>query len=473
MDGEILWSVDKADIASISKDGKIIGKKEGRVTVKACYQEICSSISLEIFDSKKVSRINVSPSNIALEIGEEYVFKAVAYNVKENTVKDAYFSWLVEPSDFGIINPEGKFKASKSGNCKVIASIGIVSGYADVKIKTLRKPANIIANPDVINFGDLSPGTQKEIQIKLINDGDDPALVNIESDNNWFILDQKQLSIAPFDSRTITLTAKIELNEKDTIKQGKLIIKWLDKYLEIKVNALIKLIQDNCITTIIPSDLFFGRIPRGKSMSLPFVLSTSKSGVTFKITSSSPWIEVSPKEFTSSGKELEGTITIKASLLPVGESFEGSINVETKDGNCRSIKARILVKTDKDISMKLIVGNKKAQLNQETIEMDVPPQIVKGRTLIPIRFVSETFGSKVEWEASTGKITISRLDFVIVLWKDKRDAIVNGKSVTLDVPATIVQGRTLVPLRFISEAFGAKVDWNANEKSISISWQPN
>jgi len=54
------------------------------------------------------------------------------------------------------------------------------------------------------------------------------------------------------------------------------------------------------------------------------------------------------------------------------------------------------------------------------------------------------------------------------LWVDKQQAVVNGKQVTLDVPPTVVKGRTLVPLRFIGEALGAKVDYEAKARKITV-----
>ncbi len=229
--------------------------------------------------------------------------------------------------------------------------------------------------------------------------------------------------------------------------------------------------KPSCSIKVMPENLFFGKIARGKEMTLPFIL-TIPEGITGKLTPSEQWIEVSPSTFSATGKDIEGQVTIKGSALPAGESFEGYIDIIPDDTNCSPIKMKVIVKTDKSIQLKLVVGDSKAKLNDETIQLDVPPQIINGRTLIPVRFISESFGCVVGWDASSGKITISRGDFNIVLFKDKKTAYINGEEVQLDVPATIVSGRTLVPVRFISEGFGAEVSWDGETKTITIDWNP-
>ncbi len=229
----------------------------------------------------------------------------------------------------------------------------------------------------------------------------------------------------------------------------------------------------SCKVKVTPDSLSFGKILRGKSHYLTFKIEfeadSEQSGT---ITPSEQWIEVSPRSFKTMGKAVSGTVTIKASTLPQGESFEGEIVIKTKDGLCGETRVKVTVATDYDIVLKLTVGNNVAFINSDKVELDVPPMIIAGRTLVPIRFISESFGCKVEWEAQTGKITISRNDFSIVLFRDKREAIVNGEPKQLDVAASIIQGRTLVPVRFISEGFGANVEWDAATRGITVTWAP-
>lgn len=100
-----------------------------------------------------------------------------------------------------------------------------------------------------------------------------------------------------------------------------------------------------------------------------------------------------------------------------------------------------------------------AFVNGRRPEFDVPPFIQEGRTLVPLRAIGEALGAEVEWDADTRTVTMTRAGVTISLGIDDVTAAVEGATVELDVPATITNGRTVVPLRFIGEAFGALVDY--------------
>lgn len=100
---------------------------------------------------------------------------------------------------------------------------------------------------------------------------------------------------------------------------------------------------------------------------------------------------------------------------------------------------------------------------------DVPPQIVRARTLMPIRAVAEKLGADVSWDPKTRTAIIRKGDKVIVLAIDKPNARVNGKLVKLDVPPKIVNNRTMVPLRFVAENLDVNVTWVAEAQTVVIN----
>ena len=108
------------------------------------------------------------------------------------------------------------------------------------------------------------------------------------------------------------------------------------------------------------------------------------------------------------------------------------------------------------------------QLNGVTLESDVPPEISQGRTMVPIRLVAEQFGAEIEWLPETQRVHIRRLADEIVLTIGQPTAQVGGKSVELDVAPYIRNGRTMVPLRFIAETFGAEVAWRPESRTVVI-----
>jgi hypothetical protein len=107
-------------------------------------------------------------------------------------------------------------------------------------------------------------------------------------------------------------------------------------------------------------------------------------------------------------------------------------------------------------------------LNDQPLAFDQPPVILNGRTLVPLRVIFQALGAAVSWDQATQTITATRDDTVIVLVIGLPVANRNGQPVTLSQPALILNGRTLVPLRFVSEALGAEVNWDQSTQTVTI-----
>ena len=99
---------------------------------------------------------------------------------------------------------------------------------------------------------------------------------------------------------------------------------------------------------------------------------------------------------------------------------------------------------------------------------DVSPIIENNRTLVPFRTIFEELGASVEWNNEKQKVRAQLGNVVIELTINNTTAYINGQIIELDVPAKIVNGRTLVPLRFIAENFGFEVNWNDELQIINI-----
>ncbi len=100
---------------------------------------------------------------------------------------------------------------------------------------------------------------------------------------------------------------------------------------------------------------------------------------------------------------------------------------------------------------------------------DQPPVTIGGRVLIPLRGVFERLGAFVQWNPASNTVLATRGGSQIQLTIGSRIAFVNGRQVALDVPPMVVGGRTLVPLRFVSEAMGASVDWDPAARAVFVS----
>ncbi len=105
----------------------------------------------------------------------------------------------------------------------------------------------------------------------------------------------------------------------------------------------------------------------------------------------------------------------------------------------------------------------------EKLEFDVPPQIINGRTLVPMRKIFESLGYEVDWDKESKTAIATREGMTIRITENSYTMYVNGEAKTLDVAPCIVKGRTMVPARAISESSGYKVDWDKNTRSVLIT----
>lgn len=101
--------------------------------------------------------------------------------------------------------------------------------------------------------------------------------------------------------------------------------------------------------------------------------------------------------------------------------------------------------------------------------LEVAPYIENGRTMVPVRVISENFGAEVGWDDTSRTITITDGTTNVVLTVDSLEATVNGEVQTLDAAPVIVNDRTMVPLRFISEALNRSVEYIEPSSQILIS----
>ncbi|MBE9916253.1 copper amine oxidase N-terminal domain-containing protein [Paenibacillus donghaensis] len=97
------------------------------------------------------------------------------------------------------------------------------------------------------------------------------------------------------------------------------------------------------------------------------------------------------------------------------------------------------------------------------------PTMIKGRTMLPMRVIFEALGATVQWSAQTKTVTAYSNDTTVVLKVGSKTASVNNRNVSLDAPAQILNGATMVPVRFVSETLGAQVDWNGLSQVVTIT----
>lgn len=109
------------------------------------------------------------------------------------------------------------------------------------------------------------------------------------------------------------------------------------------------------------------------------------------------------------------------------------------------------------------------EYNGKIVKSDVAPYIQNERTMVPIRFISETLGYEVKWDNDKREVEVLGKDTDIKLYIDSKNAKVNDKDVKLDAPASIKKDRTFVPLRFVAENLKAEVKWDKENFKVIIN----
>lgn len=126
--------------------------------------------------------------------------------------------------------------------------------------------------------------------------------------------------------------------------------------------------------------------------------------------------------------------------------------------------------TGAGLVVKLVVGRDTATMGGVSVALRRAPEIVNSRTFVPVRAVSELLGLKVDWDGVNRVVIVDLGDGGTVnIPLGSNTASVRGQPVELAAPAYVVDGTTMVPLRFISEAMGARVDYDPNTRTITIS----
>ncbi|MDO4540381.1 MAG: N-acetylmuramoyl-L-alanine amidase [Syntrophomonadaceae bacterium] len=143
------------------------------------------------------------------------------------------------------------------------------------------------------------------------------------------------------------------------------------------------------------------------------------------------------------------------------------------DGSENAWVASWLVERAEPLADPAASGDITVLLNGQAMSFEVAPIIENGRTLVPLRAIFEALGATVSWDEATRTVTAAKGETVIVLPIGSLSPTVNGVAYPLDTAATIVNDRTLAPLRFVGEALGSTVSWDDATRTVDINMTEN
>lgn len=174
--------------------------------------------------------------------------------------------------------------------------------------------------------------------------------------------------------------------------------------------------------------------------------------------------------FNDSPVELnaDGTFTVKYKVQ--GEVNQLIFTARDSLGNKKTVVRVFFYSPPLKNKIVLTVGSKIASFNGINFTLDTPPVVHNGRVMVPLRAIADIFGAEVNWISDEKKVIITLRLEKIVLTVGVNSANFNGKDMFLDSPPIIQNERVMVPVRFISEAFKAQVDWDAITKTVIIKF---
>jgi hypothetical protein len=127
-------------------------------------------------------------------------------------------------------------------------------------------------------------------------------------------------------------------------------------------------------------------------------------------------------------------------------------------------------------SMVFTVGSTSYTVNGQPETMDTAPVINNSRTLLPVKYVADPLKATTTWDQPTQKVTIGLNGKTLEMWIGQSNAKVNGTDTPIDAnstdvtPVVVPPGRTMLPLRFIAENMGCKVNWDASTQEITVTY---
>lgn len=113
-------------------------------------------------------------------------------------------------------------------------------------------------------------------------------------------------------------------------------------------------------------------------------------------------------------------------------------------------------------------GEISVYLDAAKIEFDVKPQIINGRTMVPIRAIFEEMGAIVEWDSNTSSVICTKGDTLVKMTVNSTDMHINNQITKMDISPVVINGRTLAPARYVAEALSADVQWSQKNNNVVI-----
>lgn len=351
-------------------------------------------------------------------------------------------------------------------------------GYerVEVTVRIKQKGPRLIVTPTDFNFPDMDWDDVIEGVFGVTNGGILTLEGTIEPAKKWIVVNSSDFSLK---TEPKEFKFSIDCKELPDGQETKTYIMVKSNAGARQINIRINIKPRPPLLKVDPPTLFFKDIMPNDLSKQTLTITNIGSGIlsgTVKVSPGAPWLEVKVANFDVSKTELVVPVLLDATGMTRGSSYTAKIIVES-NGGYDEVGVVVTIKDRKKLKVEMWIGSINAKVNDTDTKLDWPPYIKGGATMVPARFVSTALNCIVDFlpkHKAVEEVFISKGSMQITLYIGKKYALVNDsngtKQIQLDYPPEIKNGRTFVPIRFISEIFGADISWDKDTQKVTISY---
>jgi len=428
-------------------------------------------VTPELIDFGTVERGTYSESECYIDnIGEGMLRGEITSDATWCVIE--YIKWegnhkkLIVTADTTMLNYNRDYKAniffeSNGGTAKVVVTVRIKQEGPKLRVY-----------PTELIFTDVDWGDQLTGTFAIDNAGILALEGVLEPNVDWLNLSIDNFSITD-EPQNVKVTIDTTMLPENDTSEAEILVRSNGGIRIVKVSVQIK--PKPPLLKVDPPTLFFNNCQPDEIYDQILTISNVGSGLlsgTIAVSPDTPWLTVRQTSFDISKAPLMVKVMVDTEGMAKGTSYTGKIIVESNGGTDEVGVVIVLTERRKN-EIELWIGSQQAKVNGNPHELDWPPYINNGTTMVPARFISEAFGCIVDFypkHKAVEEIYITRGSMYITLYIGKNYALIGNEQVYLDVPPEIKNGRTFVPIRFISELFGADVKWDQKTKKVTISY---
>jgi len=463
--------------ATLPSSKLTVGTFTGKVQVEG-YKE--GTFTLEVAGKK----LALEPVSATVVFAQELTLEATLYDAQEEKPLEKGTQALLLLPKGGVtatVGDEGLVQFTVKGPDHLVVGTSTVfisvEGYADAPLVLNVEPGNLIAAPESFEVGFAKTVTltfkvaEKPSVEAEVEEQEQKGTPLPEGTVLWLTFGDytDTVTVGEEGSATVTLDADV-LKVGETTELGVKADGYNLLTVPVKVNTGTLKVEPAELTVKGTEDVIFtATLTDGDGNDVPHSLNDEQLVATLTVDSLTATAAV--------GKNSKVTFTLPASAMEElgGGSFEGEISLV--NFNKAVFKLTITDLPEKEepqppeepeepeeptlVVLEFTVGSNTFTVNDETVEMDVAPFVKNGRVMVPIRFLAEALGYTVDYDFSdpTNKtVTVHAVeDIVLTIGSNK--ALVGTEEVELDAVPELVNGRTMVPVRFVAETLGFEVQW--------------